>query len=170
MQQALCLQPPQQDCYNVYQLDDVTRPHTVQFCICPEPNVQTEYQIDHIVNSSEYNIEKMYKPREPGCGPVVKSLVVAFQAKSKRDLVLETLKKEKVTLNTRNISAQNPPLQVFVNEYLTPYMKRLFYEAKKIKGDKNYKYLWVKNGQILLKKTTECRPMRLISLDDLAKI
>lgn len=49
MQQALCLQPPQQDCYNVYQLDDVTRPHTVQFCICPEPNVQTEYQINQQV-------------------------------------------------------------------------------------------------------------------------
>lgn len=127
-------------------------------------------KVDHITNSSEYNVEKLFQPRQPGCGPVVKSLLVTFQSKSKRDLILETLKKAKISLNTRNISVQDPPLQVFVNEHLTPYKRRLFYEAKKIKGDKNYQYLWVKNGQILLKKTSESRTMRLTSLDDLSKI
>lgn len=128
-------------------------------------------KVDEITTTSEYTIEKLYKARQPGTsGPVVKSLVVAFQSKNKRDMVLETVKKNKIVLNTRNISSQNPPLQVFVNEYLTPYMRRLFYEAKKIKADKNYQYLWVKNGQILLKKTNDSRPMRLTCHDDLAKI
>lgn len=126
-------------------------------------------KVDHIVNSSEYFIEKTFKPRQAGSGPVVKSLVVGFQNKNRRDAVLEVLKRDKPRLSTKDIS-QEPPLHVYINEYLTPYMRRLFYEAKKVKNDKQYQYLWVKNGQILIKKNNDSKPMRLTSLEDLAKI
>lgn len=99
-----------------------------------------------------------------------KSLTVIFESEKLRDTVWTTIKREKPKIKTGDISAQGPSTEIYINEYLSPYYKRVFYEAKKIKKDKQYKFLWVQNGRILLKKTQESKIMRIASLNDLGKM
>ncbi|XP_008486535.1 uncharacterized protein LOC103523252 [Diaphorina citri] len=126
-------------------------------------------KVNQVVKKEEYHVEKI-TVKKPNSPPQVKSLVVTLKNNQIRDSVLETLKRDKPRMSTADFINQQPALPIFINEYLSPYLKKLFYEAKKIKGDKNYEYLWVKNGQILLKKTAGGKVMRLTSMEDLGKI
>ncbi|KAI5707573.1 hypothetical protein M8J77_005245 [Diaphorina citri] len=126
--------------------------------------------VQNIVKKGDYQIEKVQKYKPDKTPMETKNLVVTFQNKETRNAMMETLKKGKQKLNTTEILNRNPPRPIFVNEYLTPYLKKVFFEAKKIKQDKNYEFLWVKNGQILLKKQQGAKIIRLSCLEDLSKI
>lgn len=125
--------------------------------------------LDTVVKKGEYNVTKVEKRK--GEVPVDKmGVIVTLKNQETRDAILQVLREKKPNLTTEGIVTQNPPTPVFINEYLTPYMKKLFYEAKRIKKEKNYEYLWVRKGQILLKKQANGNVIRLTSLTDLAKI
>ncbi|KAI5746757.1 hypothetical protein M8J77_007193 [Diaphorina citri] len=101
--------------------------------------------VQNLVKKGDYLVEKVQKYKPDKTPMETKNLVVTFQNR-------------------------NPPQPIFVNEYLTPYLKKVFFEAKKIKQDKNYEFLWVKHGQILLKKQQGAKIIRLSCLEDLSKI
>ncbi|KAI5743192.1 hypothetical protein M8J77_015555 [Diaphorina citri] len=126
--------------------------------------------VNNIAKKGDYQIEKVQKYKPDRTPMETKNLVVTFKNKEIRNAVMETLKKERQKLNTTGILNRNPPQPIFVNEYLTPYLKKVFFEAKKIKQDKNYEFLWVKHGQILLKKQQGAKIIRLSCLEDLSKI
>lgn len=121
------------------------------------------------VSNIEFSVEKT-TIRKPNCAPEVKSLVVTFQSEEIRDKVLEKVRKNKPNLKTDQFSSQQPVMSIYINECLSAYMKKLFYEAKRLKQDKNYAFAWVRNGRILIKKTEGANAIRLRSLEDLAKV
>ena len=41
---------------------------------------------------------------------------------------------------------------IYINEHLTPNNKHLFALAKQKKIAANYKYLWMRNGRVLIRK------------------
>ena len=41
--------------------------------------------------------------------------------------------------------------KIYINDYLCPYKKQLFEEAKKLKEKFNFKYVWNKNGNLFLR-------------------
>ena len=43
--------------------------------------------------------------------------------------------------------------QIHINESLTPYKRQLFGTVLKFKRDHSYKFIWMTNGKILLKKS-----------------
>uniref|UniRef100_A0A8D8VWF8 PHD-type domain-containing protein n=1 Tax=Cacopsylla melanoneura TaxID=428564 RepID=A0A8D8VWF8_9HEMI len=99
------------------------------------------------------------------------SIVVGFRTIEVRNQVFGKIRAEKLRFKTKDVlngSSDESPL--YVNEYLSPYYRKLFYEAKKIKNEKDYAYLWVRDGKILLKKTQDSNVMRLMCMGDLAKI
>lgn len=95
-----------------------------------------------------------------------KTIMVQFESKYTRNTILKESKKvkPKVSNLTKNSSDTHP---VYVNEQLSPQNKLLFYNAGKIKKDKNYLFLWVSEGHILLKKTADARIVRIRDLEDM---
>lgn len=61
-------------------------------------------------------------------------------------------KREKKDLSTRhmNLGTDHP---VYVNESLCPSRRKLYGQARQIKKDKHYKYIWLRGGKILLRKS-----------------
>jgi FtsZ-binding cell division protein ZapB len=92
-------------------------------------------------------------------------IIVQFDSRKKRDTVLKNGKSLKINANDVDSNFQNKPL--YVNENLTPYFKKLFYEARKLKNVHNYRYLWIANSKILLKKHEDSRPIKITSERDL---
>lgn len=59
----------------------------------------------------------------------------------------------KRNLNTHDIGQTSRPAEpVYINESLSPARRRLLYEARQVKKEKGYTYLWIRGGKILLRK------------------
>ncbi|KAI5734679.1 uncharacterized protein LOC108254163 [Diaphorina citri] len=122
----------------------------------PESNVQ-------------YRVEKIVKPGKDN-RPNTTTLVVHFNNQVNRNGVITKIKKEKLYLNFGDILRNNDSSPIFINEYLCPYYRRLYYEANRLKKDKKIAFLWVKDGKILMKKTAESKIENLTCMEDLGKI
>lgn len=85
-------------------------------------------------------------PHQPSGGIIVK-----FVRRIDKDLFLQR-RKVKRNLNVSDLGMTgNEP--IYVNQSLTPLRKLIFAEARKIRREKNYAFLWVDNmGNIKLKK------------------
>lgn len=77
-------------------------------------------------------------------------IVVQFTTRQVRDKFLTNAKKTRV--NTRDLGKSGVDKPVFVNEHLTKSKKILMFEARKIKIERDYKFLWSKNGKIIIRK------------------
>ncbi|XP_050664349.1 uncharacterized protein LOC126964996 [Leptidea sinapis] len=58
----------------------------------------------------------------------------------------------------------------FINEHLTLKNKILFSKTRTLAKEKGYKYVWVRNSNILLRKKDDSRIIHVRCVDDLAKI
>lgn len=81
------------------------------------------------------------------------------------------MKQDKPNIKVKSIIQGGEDTPVFINESLTPHYKKVFFEAKKIKAQKNYVFLWVTVGKILLKTSQNGRSLKINSvLEDLEKL
>lgn len=94
-----------------------------------------------------------------------KAIVVQFKSKDSRDKHLKILKACK--LNASNINPRFTDSPVYVNEHLTPELKSLFFDARKTRVEKQFKFCWVKDGKIFLRKNESSRVLRIKSQEDL---
>lgn len=96
-----------------------------------------------------------------------KSIFIQFESKYTRDKILKESKKAKPTVQCFTRDPVDAETSVYVNEQLSPQNKFLFYNANKIKKDKKYKFLWVSDGCILLKKGDKTKTVRVHCLEDM---
>lgn len=135
------------------------RNHNIQIDGIPEVNNENVYNLinrlaialdepiilnQHIQAAHRIPAKRSNKP---------KPLVVQFTNRQKRDTILRKAKAKRV--KTTDFLENVPVSAVFVNEHLTPYYKTLLYEAKKLKVEKDYKYVWISNSKILVRKNDE---------------
>ena len=57
-----------------------------------------------------------------------------------------------------------------IRENLTKFRKFLFSEANKVKHALCYQFLWTRQGQILLRKDSTSRIIKISNLNDLARV
>ncbi|KAI5714976.1 hypothetical protein M8J77_008488 [Diaphorina citri] len=114
----------------------------------------------------QFRVEKIVKEPMDKKGVKTQTLVVQFRTEATRNDVLAKIKSGKVY----NKLGDLVPTKIFFNEYLTSYYKKLMYEAKRVKEEKKYAFLWVKSGKILLKKTKDSKIEALLCNDDLRKM
>lgn len=86
-----------------------------------------------------------------------KTIMIKFTKKSEKDKILE-LRKVKRDFLTANLDTSLSGLikkhnTIYVNESLTLYNKYLYAKAKQFKRENNIKYLWIKGGNIYMKKS-----------------
>lgn len=97
----------------------------------------------------------------------MKKLIIKFKDQHIRDSILAA--KKKLRLSTACLGA-SPPVNVFINENLTKFRNHLYAEARKFKKSNKYKYVWVRNGNIYVRKTEGCHAKLIKSLSDLDEI
>jgi len=59
---------------------------------------------------------------------------------------------------------------IFIGEELSQYHKEILWKAKQIAKDKNYQYVWYKQGKVMLRKQQHDKIIYIKHLDDMVKI
>lgn len=99
-------------------------------------------------------------------------LVVSFIRRTKRDEFLKHAKSRK-SLSSKDIVGQGVGGTVYVNERLTGSKRHLFRTARTFAKEEGYKYCWLRNGSIFLRKqdAKEGSPaLRIQSEEDLNRL
>lgn len=99
-----------------------------------------------------------------------RSIVVKLRNTRIRDEVLasvmkfnKSLDKDK-KLNSNHLGYGGTKSPVFVSEHLSPMNKAIHAETRKVAREKGYKYVWVRDGRILVRKDDGARPKQVKSL------
>ena len=98
----------------------------------------------------EDDIESVFqlKSRDNKPGKVI----VSFTNSSTRNTVLQAKRKNKnLSTGCLNLNLNNVNL-IYINECMTKYKYSIFKKAKEFKKSKHFKYLWSRNGRIMLRK------------------
>lgn len=112
------------------------------------------------------DIEACHRVRTAG-NASAPNIIVRFVRRSKRDAFLEKAKKQKLTSAVFNLE---PPVPIYVNEHLSPSVKRLLGAAKAKRRACGWKHAWTKNGKIFLRKTDNSDYVAINCLDDLSAV
>lgn len=101
----------------------------------------------------------------------IKPIIVRFLSRYRKDAFLYSLKKLK-GLHSRDLgfTDTNGDRLIFFNDHLTKLNKFLLQRAKKMASEKCYKYVWVKNCSIMLRKTDSSKIIHIAHSTDLNKI
>lgn len=92
-------------------------------------------------------IESCFKIKNVG-----KSIIVVnFVKKSDKNELLR-LRRVKRSLNTSHMGYQDGT-PIYINESLTKIRRVLLFNAAKLKRDNDWKYLWVRDGKVFMRKT-----------------
>lgn len=92
--------------------------------------------------------------------PRPRTIVVQFATQNTRDRLLAACSKfNKINhnnkLNTTHLQIGNSSLPIYVSEHLSPANKALHAAARIKAKEVNYKYVWVRNGKIYMRKNLE---------------
>lgn len=99
--------------------------------------------------------------------PESKNIVVQFTHRWKRDLILEKARRLRLTAHDVGLPLTVP---IYINEHLCPELKRLLGQTVAKKRESNWKYVWVRNGQIFARKAENTVVVKIQTSDDVAKI
>jgi uncharacterized coiled-coil protein SlyX len=83
-----------------------------------------------------------------------KNIIVQFNTEGMRDSFLQAARSKK-RIMTSEIGIQGEQRQIFVAEHLTPSKKKLFWEVRQAAKKKNWRFAWIKNGRIYVRRDTE---------------
>lgn len=92
-------------------------------------------------------------------------LLVTFSEKRKRDSLLE--KKKEINYNEIKDLTTSP---IYIGEELSPFHKEILWKTKQVAREKNYQYVWYKQGKIMIRKKQDDKIIYIKHLDDMAKI
>lgn len=108
--------------------------------------------------------------RYKATGSRLGNIVVRFVRKLDKEAIMQK-RRDKRNLNSRDIGFLDGESNViYFNDSLTFEKRKLLNAARVIKGEKQYTYLWVRNGRIHMRKNQGDRFVVINSLDDLAKL
>jgi len=122
------------------------------------------------VDISPNDIFNVYRPRPRASNdgnlrdpPIVVQLNNCFL----RDELISA-RKVKRNLSSAHLNWEGPEVfQVYINERLTFYNKTLYNSARDLKKQNKIKYLWVKNGKVLMRKADGAPVIVVNTPDDL---
>lgn len=96
-------------------------------------------------------------------------IIVRFLRKQKRDDILQAAKSRR-NLSSEGIGAAGSARYIFLNEHLTKTNRLLFREARTKSKESGFKFCWVKNGAIQLRKAEGKPAMVIRSTSDLERL
>ncbi|BET01435.1 Hypothetical protein NTJ_14251 [Nesidiocoris tenuis] len=95
----------------------------------------------------------------------MRPILVKVERSSTRNQLVKAIKKKDIM--AKDVHASFPAdVKIFANEKLTPANSHLFWLARSVAKVENFKFAWVSNGSIYLKKTEDAIPVRIKELQD----
>jgi len=88
-----------------------------------------------------------------------KPIIAQFVTRQKRNLFLE---KRQLVITNNNIANTKLGQKVYFNEHLSPYFKNLIKQTKLRAQQANFKYVWFRNGRVLVREG-DGRPVQRIT-------
>lgn len=123
------------------------------------------------INLNDNDIEKCY----------VKKAIIN-RRKSERNVlyvhfcnyeIKQKIMKAKIRVKKKlnsSVIEQSGNNNIYINHSLTNYTKALFIQGKKVKKEKNFKFLWFNKSNLMLKKDENSRVIIVRSFDELMDI
>lgn len=124
--------------------------------------------IDFEVSASE--IRDIYRlPAKPGTN---KTIVTEFSSVHTKTNYLSAARnfnksrKLEDKLNTKVVGMCGDKKPIYVDEYLPGSMKKLFLQSRDFAKKNSFKFCWISNGKILLRKSPECKETYTVRTED----
>lgn len=105
------------------------------------------------------------KSKPDGTPPAI---VVKFVRRLDKQTLLQKRRVKRI-LNTAHLG-YNTTTPVYINECLTFQRAKIFAAAREVKKEKNYRFIWVREGKILLRKEENSPVIVLTKPEDLLKL
>lgn len=90
-----------------------------------------------------------------------KNIIVECNNRKLRDDLLLAVKEKRRAGASAGLRIEGIPTVIYINEHLTAQNKLLFRDTRLVAREKGYKYAWVKNGAVFIRKGEES-PIKLI--------
>lgn len=97
-------------------------------------------------------------------------LCVKFSSFAAKERIMKKKSTCKNKLNAAIFGDKCGGNNIFINDTLTAYMRSLLTETRKMKLQHQYKYLWVRNSSIYIRKNEGDKAIKIKNFDDLDKI
>ena len=117
-------------------------------------------QLINIPSVTEEDIDSTYRLGKQREGKV-RDVLVKFSSKKKRDLYYSRRKDTPKDVNN---------MKAFINEDLTPYRSKLFFDARCLVKRKRLHSTWTQGGNIMIKAEAYDTPVPVFSHEDLRSI
>ncbi|XP_060846012.1 uncharacterized protein LOC132925655 [Rhopalosiphum padi] len=98
------------------------------------------------------------------------SIIIAkLESKENRSQLIRNSKLNRLNSNmlVKNWSVEN---KIYINEHLTKERRILFAKSRQVAREKNFKFVWINNADILIRKDENSRISRIRSINDLEKL
>lgn len=118
--------------------------------------LDTVVQLGNIINAplQAQQVKDIFriKTKDPINRPIIIDFTSVLQ-KEKTLFMYRKFNKQSSKLTTEHIKINGPAKPIYIAENLSTKKKRLFYLAREYAKENEFKFCWVKNGQIFLRKT-----------------
>ena len=99
------------------------------------------------------------------------SIIVKFKSRKMRNHVYKMRNMLKsMTTHSIGIAEERASSRIFINESLSKRNKELFAKTQEFRKSRHYKFLWTKNGNIMLRETETSNIIRIKEESDLSKL
>lgn len=104
-----------------------------------------------------------------------RAVIVKLRTTDQRDNLLAAVTSFNKTnpqdkLSTKHIGVSGSPSPIYISEHMSPAMKHLHAQTRRVAKDKSYKFVWVRNGRIRVRKDENSRPILILRAIDLEKL
>lgn len=135
--------------------------------------VSTAVQIGQKLNADiqASHIKDIYRIRTGD--PAVKTIIVDLNSVLLKEQIIgmnRRFLKSGSTLTTEHLRIKGPARPIFISENLTTKMKKLFFQAREFAKANKYRFCWVSNGKIFLRKVDQGVLVRVNQESDLTKL
>ncbi|XP_008479185.1 spindle pole body component 110-like [Diaphorina citri] len=98
-------------------------------------------------------------------------IVVQFLTRQMKEGVIQKAKSARLSTNDINVHVPiGLDRPIYVNDHLTRQRKEIMFQARQMKTERNYKFLWTRNGKIFIRKDERSVVINLNTKEDLKKI
>ena len=114
----------------------------------------------------ERDISDAYRKKKTG------KIIAKFHATTTKQKFLKQCKAKRLkSADIWHARKENTPNEViYVNDELTPFFMKLLWVTKRTAKEKNWKYVWVKEGNVLVKKDEDSKVFLIHNEEDLTKM
>ncbi|XP_059060198.1 uncharacterized protein LOC131853348 [Achroia grisella] len=97
------------------------------------------------------------------------NIIVRFTQKKRKMDMLASIRARR-NLNTADLNIDGPAKPIFINDHLAPHNKQLYGRARKLGREYDYKFIWLNDSRIFVRKNETSKAILILSENDLTKI